>query len=635
MVDSRLVANLFVATQTFIGYSEMAKTCMVPVSDLILRGQQLKVFSAVFRHCHDHRIVVESNGYVAGENETYVGAYVFQPVPGVYENVAPFDFASLYPTTMIAYNIDYSTLVKSRRVPDRQCHIVEWQDHIGCEHDPRVKERTALTRAIDELVEQTKYGRERAKKLLVKDFIPSGRRGAAIRRKATRARDRARQKIHREIAEIEVEIKKLREKRVAIVKSIPKNKTCAHHRYRWLKKPRGVLPTILQNLLDARARTRREIKSLRRATYDDPQTRLEAELLISVLDKRQLSYKVSANSMYGACGVREGYLPFMPGAMCTTALGRRNNKLAAKTIVEKWKGRLIYGDSVTGDTPVMIKHPDGMIDIVAIQTLAKSDYEPYDQFKAGQSNRRDKQQAKVDVQVWTDGAWANVNRVIRHKTEKRIFRVLTHTGCVDVTEDHSLLDSMGNKLKPVDAKIGQELLHAFPDEFCSDCKDISAEEAFAMGFFFGDGSCGDYTCHIVQKYRSLFYDEDQCKKVPMCILNAPVEVRREFVRGYRVADGAKTGPRRADCTGKIGCQGLYYLFCSLGENKPLGHQENNRLGLQRRERIRLRYRNDSRTLFCRRWQVDSQEHRQRVRDVPSHRQNGELGGARESAVGLL
>ncbi|MCH9773479.1 MAG: hypothetical protein K0U28_08140, partial [Cyanobacteria bacterium] len=628
MVDSRLVANLFVATQTFIGYSEMAKTCMVPVSDLILRGQQLKVFSAVFRHCHDHRIVVESNGYVAGENETYVGAYVFQPVPGVYENVAPFDFASLYPTTMIAYNIDYSTLVKSRRVPDRQCHIVEWQDHIGCEHDPRVKERTALTRAIDELVEQTKYGRERAKKLLVKDFIPSGRRGAAIRRKATRARDRARQKIHREIAEIEVEIKKLREKRVAIVKSIPKNKTCAHHRYRWLKKPRGVLPTILQNLLDARARTRREIKSLRRATYDDPQTRLEAELLISVLDKRQLSYKVSANSMYGACGVREGYLPFMPGAMCTTALGRRNNKLAAKTIVEKWKGRLIYGDSVTGDTPVMIKHPDGMIDIVAIQTLAKSDYEPYDQFKAGQSNRRDKQQAKVDVQVWADGRWANVNRVIRHKTEKRIFRVLTHTGCVDVTEDHSLLDSMGNKLKPVDAKIGQELLHAFPHEFCSDCTDISAEEAFAMGFFFGEGSCGDYTCpsgrkrswalnnsnleylneaqqclekceptlgwkvldtikssgvyklvpqgdvkYIVEKYRSLFYDEDQCKKVPMCILNAPVEVRREFVRGYRVADGAKTGPQRADCTGKIGCQGLYYLFCSLGENVSINTRE--------------------------------------------------------------
>jgi hypothetical protein len=197
-----------------------------------------------------------------------------------------------------------------------------------------------------------------------------------------------------------------------------------------------------------------------------------------------------------------------------------------------------------------------------------------------------------------------------------------------VTEDHSLLDASGRKLKPVDAKIGQELLHAFPVEFCSDCKDISTEEAFVMGIFFGDGSCGNYTCpsgrkrswalnnsnleylndaqqclekceptlgwkvldtikssgvyklvpqgdvkYIVEKYRALFYDKDKYKKVPMCILNAPVEVRREFVRGYRVADGAKTGPQRADCKGKIGCQGLYYLFCSLGENVSINTRE--------------------------------------------------------------
>lgn len=628
MVDSRLVANLFVATQTFIGYSEMAKTCMVPVSDLILRGQQLKVFSAVFRHCHDHGIVVESNGYVAGENETYVGAYVFQPVPGVYENVAPFDFASLYPTTMIAYNIDYSTLVKSRRVPDRQCHIVEWQDHIGCEHDPRVKERTALTRAIDELVEQTKYGRERAKKLLVKDFIPSGRRGAAIRRKATNARNRARQKIHREIAEIEVEIKKLREKRVAIVKSIPKNKTCAHHRYRWLKKPRGVLPTILQNLLDARARTRREIKSLRRAVddCDDPRTRLEAELLISVLDKRQLSYKVSANSMYGACGVREGYLPFMPGAMCTTALGRRNNKLAAKTIVDKWKGKLIYGDSVSGDTPVLVRQ-DGLIHIVTIDSLGNDAWTDFPLFKAGQSNRRDKQQSQsTNVEVWSNGMWSPIKRVIRHRTKKKMFRVLTHTGCVDVTEDHSLCDATGNKLKPEDAFVGQELLHAWPE--CDLSGVLDPDEAFVFGFFFGNGSCGDYNCpsgrkrswalnnsnmaclqevkskleacepelswkildtlessgayklvptgrdkSIVAKYLKLFYDDRKHKKVPSCVLNATRHARIEFVRGYRLADGAKNGPQRCDCKGKIGTQGLYFLFRSLGENVSINTRE--------------------------------------------------------------
>ena len=71
----------------------------------------------------------------------------------------------------------------------------------------------------------------------------------------------------------------------------------------------------------------------------------EQKSLIDVLDKRQLSYKVSANSMYGAMGVRKGYLPFMPGAMCTTYMGRVNIELVAETIPKKYGGELVYGDT--------------------------------------------------------------------------------------------------------------------------------------------------------------------------------------------------------------------------------------------------------------------------------------------------
>ena len=49
--------------------------------------------------------------------------------------------------------------------------------------------------------------------------------------------------------------------------------------------------------------------------------------------------------MYGAMGVTRGYLPFMPGAMCTTAMGRKNIKIVAQTIPEKFGGKLIYGDT--------------------------------------------------------------------------------------------------------------------------------------------------------------------------------------------------------------------------------------------------------------------------------------------------
>ncbi len=45
--------------------------------------------------------------------ETYKGGYVKEPVPGLYENVAVLDFRSLYPTIIITYNVDPSTLNKS------------------------------------------------------------------------------------------------------------------------------------------------------------------------------------------------------------------------------------------------------------------------------------------------------------------------------------------------------------------------------------------------------------------------------------------------------------------------------------------------------------------------------------------
>jgi DNA polymerase elongation subunit (family B) len=55
--------------------------------------------------------------------------------------------------------------------------------------------------------------------------------------------------------------------------------------------------------------------------------------------------KISANSAYGSMGVRRGYLPFMPGAMCTTYKGRISIELAANSIQKDHQGVLVYGDT--------------------------------------------------------------------------------------------------------------------------------------------------------------------------------------------------------------------------------------------------------------------------------------------------
>ena len=274
--DSALVLKLFDTIETWVGLVEMARTCGVPIFSLYTQGQQIKVFSQVYNYCLENDFVVQKDGYVANALEQYTGATVLDPIPGVYDKVVPFDFSSLYPTTIIANNIDFSSLVTDETIPDKDCNVIEWDDHIGCEHD-----KTSRTTKVTTI-------------------------------------------------------------------------SCTHHRYRFLKyddKDKsnllGVMPTLLKNLLDARKVTKGKIKDLKKqaASIDCDIEKERINRLIVVLDKRQLAFKVSANSMYGAMGVKRGYLPFLPGAMCTTARGRQYIELAKNTLEKKYGAQIVYGDT--------------------------------------------------------------------------------------------------------------------------------------------------------------------------------------------------------------------------------------------------------------------------------------------------
>lgn len=544
--DTALCNKLMTKLDIWTGLCEMGTICNVPLFSLYTQGQQFKVYSQVYKFCMAKNIIVEKDGYITKENERYVGAHVFDPVPGVYDKVVPFDFASLYPTTMIAYNIDYSSLVDDsvkNDIKDEDCHVMDFEDHLGCEHDPKVIRRKQLSNIIDNY-------KARIKELRTE-------------------RDKTKGKINKlpfnkQIEELTKDYKPFQEERSELVKSISKNVMCEKRYYRFLKEPKGVIPTVLQNLLDARKNTRKQMKKnkeiIKKLGEDKSKSSKkqieELTLLNKVLDKRQLSYKVSCNSMYGAMGVKRGYLPFMPGAMCTTYMGRVNIEKVADVIPREFGGKLIYGDSVSGDTPILIKYSNETIDLLTIDSISNN-WTDYEEFKSEDSNRYEKQKCLVDAEVWTNNKWSKLKKVIRHKTKKKMYRILTHTGCVDVTEDHSLLTKYGEKIKPGEVKIGDELLHSFPthfDEFetetvegvsnsfkCNKCKKtkpefefykkddniyktckeccyynnhrnkenvknyfseykynkgnfLTKEEAFVWGFFMADGSGGKYDC---------------------------------------------------------------------------------------------------------------------------------------------
>ena len=318
--DSILVVKLMSYLQIWTGLCEMAKTFNCQIFSVYTQGQQIKVYSQVYKYALEHNFVVEKDGYETKEHERYVGAHVFPPVPGIYNRVMPFDFASLYPTTIIAYNIDYSTLVTDPNIPDSQCYIMKWEDHIGCEHDPKIIRRLQLSQDI-----------ENEKKIIKSLRTERDKKINSIKK----------QSIIDEINKRLEDLKPYIEERSSIQKSISKHPMCAERNYRFLKSPPGVLPTILHNLLNARKQIRTTMKQLKKK----PDETGDIDALYKVLDKRQLAYKISANSMYGAMGVNKGYLPFMPGAMCTTFMGRTNIEIVAKTIPEKYGGQLVYGDT--------------------------------------------------------------------------------------------------------------------------------------------------------------------------------------------------------------------------------------------------------------------------------------------------
>ena len=128
--------------------------------------------------------------------------------------------------------------------------------------------------------------------------------------------------------------------------------------------------------------------------------------------------------------------------------------------------QVVYGDSVTGDTPLLLKK-NGLVYIESIESIFDiSKKEEYPGFKIfDKTIRLEKEFSTTDYQVWTDIGWVNIKKVIRHRCNKKIFRVLTHTGCVDVTEDHSLIKFNLESIKPKDLKVGDSLLHSFPKRF--------------------------------------------------------------------------------------------------------------------------------------------------------------------------
>ena len=289
--DCNLVQHLFSKVDVVTDLVEMSKLCSVPMSFLIFRGQGIKLTSYVAKKCREKGVLmpVINKG---SKDDGYEGAIVLEPKCGLYLDnpIAVGDFASLYPSSMLSENLCPSSKVWTK-IYDLAGNLVTETGQKHPDHsDKYIYDNLPGYEYVDIRFDTFRYYRKNPKARAEK--IKNGYKLC-----------RFAQPLHN------------KEKVLGSAGALEK----------------AIMPSILQELLKARKDTRKQIEK----TDDD--------FMKNVLDKRQLAYKVTANSLYGQLGAKTSTFYEPDIAASTTATGRLLLTYAKRVVEE------CYGDT-TVDT---------------------------------------------------------------------------------------------------------------------------------------------------------------------------------------------------------------------------------------------------------------------------------------------
>jgi len=123
--DCDLVLTLMAKLDTLVNARGMADVCRVPIDFIFLRGQGIKIYSAVANNASKRGQIIMAQESVDGDM-SYEGAVVLPPKIGMYleDPIPVLDFNSLYPSNMIAFNISPDSLVyvKTFNMDGRKIH---------------------------------------------------------------------------------------------------------------------------------------------------------------------------------------------------------------------------------------------------------------------------------------------------------------------------------------------------------------------------------------------------------------------------------------------------------------------------------------------------------------------------------
>ena len=318
--DCNLVHNLMIKNDIYTAMVEQAKICSVPIEFIAMRGQGIKLLSFIAKECRKIKTFMPML-QKSESNDGFEGAIVLVPKTGLYRKnpVAVNDYSSLYPSCMISENISQDTKVWTKEYDLDNNLIKIWGE--------RDKDGNFIYDNLDDYkyvdVEYDTYKYVRKTPASAAQKIKCGR------------------------------------------------KICRFVQFKGEKK--GIMPTVLRELLASRKATRKLIK-FKTVTLKNGEShsgllnkgenqytiipekgdkiivnkedveKIEDtynDFMKNVFDKRQLSKKVVANSLYGQTGAKTSAFYDKDIAASTTATGRKLLLYAKRIVEECYKDRIV------------------------------------------------------------------------------------------------------------------------------------------------------------------------------------------------------------------------------------------------------------------------------------------------------
>jgi len=351
VMDSLLVIRLFEKLNVWISVMELSSIVRVIPIHFCTRGQQMRCVAQLY-HAASHKQIVLTQRDV--DAIFFEGGLVENPIVGFWKLVICFDFNSLYPSIMIAYNICFTTLIKDleaylkKHGPDNvnifdieQDEPVGWKppkndrfDYKGYENDAEEEE--------EEVDGDEENGKKRKKKEIKKikkqyrfGFIKSSVKKGLLPEIEENLLG-SRKKVKNDMKEVDKIIdlideelmSKIRHGEVVKVSDI-NNKGVLN----WLEE-KGFSSDILlsSNSADIMDKLKKEFSSL--------------QVMSTFYDVRQKGLKVCANSLYGFLGAQvSSKYSLIEGSMCVTSRGRELITEAGHFFKIHYGSQVVYGDT--------------------------------------------------------------------------------------------------------------------------------------------------------------------------------------------------------------------------------------------------------------------------------------------------